>query len=161
CTPAKNHLAAEHTRAVINPFLKSLRGKASLVMYSLPGSEDPIRKKLYRSFSGKPTEAERREGAQELKAKLASFTYQGQPLPATLQLSRDRPVIDYFQQFRGLDPTDRYNNLGFWNLPIPVTSDIDVDPDDVLIYDTPGYPPLKEFLKEQKIRHVLLTGYAT
>src|SRR5205807_5140747 len=43
CTPAKNHLAAEHMRKVINPFLKSLRGKAALVMYSLPGKEDPIR----------------------------------------------------------------------------------------------------------------------
>ena len=71
CTPEKNHLAARHTREVINPFLKSLRGKVSLVMYSLPGGEDPIRKKLYRSFCGKPTEGERREGATELKAKLA------------------------------------------------------------------------------------------
>src|SRR5579884_832743 len=48
CTPEKNHLAARHTREVINPFLKALRGKAALVLYSLPGSEDPIRKKLYR-----------------------------------------------------------------------------------------------------------------
>src|SRR5947207_15908549 len=27
CTPTKNHLAGKHTRTVINPFLKSLRGK--------------------------------------------------------------------------------------------------------------------------------------
>ena len=48
CTPAKNALAGKHTRTVINPFLKALRGKAAFVMYSLPGGEDPIRRKLYR-----------------------------------------------------------------------------------------------------------------
>src|SRR5215470_15616728 len=31
CTPAKNHLAARHTREVIDPFLKGLRGKVALV----------------------------------------------------------------------------------------------------------------------------------
>src|SRR2546430_13822474 len=91
CTPEKNHLAGKHTRAVINPFLKSLRGKVGFVMYSLPGKEDPIRKKLYPSFRGKPTEAERTEGAKELKAKLANFSYQGESLPAILKLSSDKP----------------------------------------------------------------------
>jgi len=160
CTPAKNHLAAKHTCEVINPFLKSLRGKAALVMYSLPGDEDPIRKKLYRSFRGKPGEAERKQGARELQAKLNSFVYQAEPLPAKLTLSEDRPVVDYFRQFRGLDAGPRFNNDGFWDLPIPVTRDIDVDPDDVVIYDAQGYKPLKEFLQKQGIRHVLLTGYA-
>src|SRR5947207_4431146 len=103
CTPEKNHLAGKHTRTVINPFLKSLRGKVALVMYSLPGSEDPIRKKLYRSFRGKPSEAERAEGAKELHAKLTNFNYHGQPLHETLKLSADKPVVDYFQQFRGID----------------------------------------------------------
>ena len=37
CTLEKNHLAGRHTRDVINPLLKSLRGKAAFVMYSLPG----------------------------------------------------------------------------------------------------------------------------
>lgn len=161
CTPEKNHLAARHTREVINPFLKSLRGKAALVLFSLPGDEDPIRRKLYRSFKGRPSEAERREGAKELAAKLAGFSYQGGPLPATLTLSREKPVVDYFQQFSGLDAGPRFNNAGFWDLPIPVTRDVDVHPDDVVIYDAQGYEPLKKFLKDQGIRHVLLTGYAT
>jgi hypothetical protein len=161
CTPAKNHLAARHTRGVINPFLKSLRGKAALVMYSLPGKEDSIRKKLYRSFRAKPTARERREGARELAAKLKGFAYQGQPLPARLPLSLETPVVDYFRQFPGLDPGPRFNNAGFWDLPIPVTRDIDVDPDDVVIYDGEVYPALKQFLQKHKIRHVLLTGYAT
>jgi nicotinamidase-related amidase len=161
CTPEKNHLAARHTREVINPFLKALRGKVAVVMYSLPGDEDPIRKKLYRSFRGQPTEAERRAGAKELDAKLKGFAYKGQPLPESLTLSKDKPVVDYFRQFPGLDAGPRYNNAGFWDLPIPVTKDVDVFPEDVVIYDAQGYPPLKEFLQKNGVRHVLLTGYAT
>jgi hypothetical protein len=161
CTPEKNHLAAKHTKGVINPFLKSMRGKVALVMYSLPGNEDPIRKKLYRSFTGKPSEADRTQGAKELDATLKGFNYKGEPLPAQLNISTDKPVIEYFRQFPGLDAGDRYDPAGFWKLPIPVTTDIDVDPDDVVIYDLPGYEPLKQFLLKNKIRHVLLTGYAT
>jgi nicotinamidase-related amidase len=71
------------------------------------------------------------------------------------------PVIDYFRAFPGLDAGPRFNNAGFWDLPIPVTRDITVYPDDVVIYDAQGYDPLRAFLKERGIRHVLLTGYAT
>ena len=161
CTKEKNALAGRHTREVIDPFLKSLRGKASLVMYSLPGSEDPIRKKLYRSFVSRPTEAERREGAKELDRKLNGFAYRGEPLPATLALSADKPVIDYFRQFPGLDAGPRYNNAGFWDLPIPVTKDIEIHSDDVVIYDAAGYEPLRAFLQKNGVRHVLFVGYAT
>ncbi|MBI3840321.1 MAG: isochorismatase family protein [Planctomycetia bacterium] len=161
CTPGENHLAGRHTREVINPFLKSLRGKVALVMYSLPGNEDPIRKKMYRSFTHRPTEAERQIGARELDARLNGFVYEGEAVPSRLKLSADKPVIDYFKQFSGLDAGPRFNNAGFWELPIPVTKDVDVDPDDVVIYDAPGNEPLKQFLKSQGIRHVVLTGYAT
>ena len=161
CTVPKNKLASRHTREVIDPFHASLRGKVAMVMYSLPGKEDPIRKKLYRSIRGKPTEAERKAGAIELKEKLGAFRYEGQPLPETLTLSHDNLVRDYFRQFPGLDATARYNNAGFWDLPIPVTSDLKTAPHDVVIYDGDGYPPLRDFLKNQGIRHVLLTGYAT
>ena len=161
CTPERNHLAGRHTRTVINPFLKALRGKAALVMYSLPGPEDPIRKKLYRSFGHRPGAAERAQGAKELRARLTGFNYRGGPLPERLTLSPERPVADYFRQFPGLDAGPHYNNAGFWDLPIPVTRDLDVDPDDVVVYDARGYGPLKEFLIKQGVRHVLLTGYAT
>jgi nicotinamidase-related amidase len=161
CTPEKNHLAGRHTHEVINPLLKRLRGKVALVMYSLPGNEDPIRKKMYRSFTSRPSEAERRDGARELDAKLNGFVYQGEPVPSQLTLSSDKPVSDYFKQFSGLDATARFNHAGFWELPIPVTKDVDVDPDDVVIYDAPGYQPLKQFLQSQGIRHIVLTGYAT
>ena len=161
CTLEKNHLAGSHTRKVINPFLKSLRSQVALVMYSLPGDEDPIRRKLYRSYDHRPTKAMREEGARELKEKLNGFPYQGEPLPTTLKLSENNPVRDYFQQFPGLDAGDKYNHAGFWKLPIPVTQDIDVYPDDVVIYDAQGYQRLKKFLQREGVRHVLLTGYAT
>jgi hypothetical protein len=130
-------------------------------MYSLIGDEDPIRKKAYRSISSKPTEEERKQGMKELKAKLASFKYAAEPLPKQLTLSRDKTVIDYFKAFPGLDSSAKYNAAGFWDLPVPVTSDIDVDADDILIYDLQGYPLLRDFLKKNGIRHVLLAGYAT
>lgn len=161
CTPAKNHLAARHTREVIDPFLKSLRGKVAAVLYSLPGTCDPVRRKLYRSFTHNPAPDERRQGAQELDTRLRSFKYRGEPLPATLSLSGDKPVVDYFKQFPGLDAGPRFNNAGFWDLPIPVTRDIQVHPDDVVVYDAEGYEKLREFLRANGVRHVLLTGYAT
>jgi hypothetical protein len=161
CTPEKNLLSGRHTRQVIDPFLKALRGKVAFVMYSLPGDEDPVRRKLYRSFARRPTEAERAQGARELKDKLTRFSYKGRPLPARLTLSADKPVADYFRQFPGLDAGARYNGAGFWDLPIPVCKAIDVAPDDVVIYDNPGYEPLRAFLRKNGVRHVLLTGYAT
>jgi hypothetical protein len=161
CTPAKNQLAARHTREVIRPFHKALRGQVAFVVHSLPGGEDPIRRKLYRSVRGRPNAEERKVGAKELRDKLASFSYRGEPLPATLAVSKDLPVRDYFRQFPGLDAGPRYNNAGFWDLPIPVTRDVGADSDDVVAYDAEGYPPLRDFLKKHGVRHVLLTGYAT
>lgn len=161
CTPVKNGLAARHTREVVDPFLKSLRGKAAFVMYSLPGPADPIRKRAYRSFNHTPTAEERAQGMKDLKEKLASIPYTGEPLPTSLTLSTDRPVIDYFLQFRGLDPGPRYNGPDFWKMPIPITTDVDAHPDDVVVFDAEGYAPLRDFLAKHGVRHVLLTGYAT
>jgi nicotinamidase-related amidase len=161
CTPTKNALAARHTREVVSPFLGSLRGKVGFVMYSLRGPGDPIRKKLYRTFGHSPSAAERRQGEEELTQALATLSYKGEPLPATLSLSGDTPVRDYFRQFPGLDAGPRYNGPGFWTVPVPVSKDVATDPDDVVIFDDEGYPALRDFLREHKIRHILLTGYAT
>jgi nicotinamidase-related amidase len=161
CTLEKNKLAGRHTSEVINPLLKRLRGQAAFVMYSLPGKEDAIRKKLYRSVRSTPSDEDRKAGAKELDDKLNSFAYAGEPLPEKITLSADKPVIDYFEQFPGLDATARYNNAGFWDLPIPVTSDIEYHSKDVVIYDAEGYTVLKEFLQQQGVKHVLLVGYAT
>jgi len=161
CTPKKNALAAKHSKEVVNPFIHRLRSLVPLVMFSLPGSADPIRTKVYRSFKKMPTEQERQSGIDELRAKLAAFDYRGKPIATELKLGSEHPVGDYFRQFPGLDSSDRFNGAGFWSLPIPVSTSIDVAPEDVVIFDDEGYGPLRDFLKEQNIRHVLLVGYAT
>lgn len=161
CTPKKNALAAGHTKKVIDPLLQRLRHRVGFVMYSLPGPADPLRTKVYRSFGKTPTVEERVAGERALREKLAAFPYRGQALPETLMLGGATPVIDYFQQFPGLDAGARYNGPGFWDLPIPVSTSVTVDPRDVVIYDAEGYPPLRDFLKKNGVRHVLLTGYAT
>jgi Isochorismatase family len=161
CTPEKNHLAYQHTKEVIDPLLKRLRSKAAFVMYSLPGPADAIRTKVYRSFAKTPTAEERALGQTELRKALAAYSYKGQSLPAKLTLSADRPVIDYFKQFPGLDASAKFNGDGFWKLPIPVSTAVTVEPNDVVIYDAEGYAPLRDFLKKNGVRHVLLTGYAT
>ncbi|MBI2431955.1 MAG: isochorismatase family protein [Candidatus Hydrogenedentes bacterium] len=159
CTPIKNHLSHEHITKVLNPFLQQMRGHVSLVLYSQPGEEDPIRKKLYRSFRATPSAAERKQGRQELHEKLNSFNYTASPLPSVLKFETDTPVLEYFKQFPGLDSGDHYNGAGFWDLPIPVVKGIETKPEDVMIYDKEGYAPLRDFLKENGVRHILLTGY--
>lgn len=161
CTPSKNAIAARHTKKVVDPFLKRLRSKAAFVMYSLPGQADPIRTKLYRSIHKEPSASEREAGEKELRQVLANFDYTGEALPETLTLDSQTPVIDYFKQFPGLDASSRFNRDGFWKLPIPVSASVSVDPKDIVIYDDEGYESLKNFLKSNGVRHVLLTGYAT
>jgi nicotinamidase-related amidase len=161
CTPDKNHLAGRHTREVVDPLLKRLRDRVSLVLFSLRSRQYPAQAKIYRSVRHTPSEAERAEGRRELATVLNGFHYRGEPLPAELTLSDEHPVRDYFQQFPGLEAGARFNNAGFWDLPIPVTKDVQVFPNDVVYYDDEGYPALRDFLKQQGIRHVILTGYAT
>lgn len=161
CTPEKNHLSRRHARTVLNPFLKAMRDRVGLVMYSLPGKEDPIRNKLYRSIRHRTTAEARKAGQAELKKTLNAFTYQGRALPETFTVSQQHPTADYFRNVPGLDAGAAYDNSGFWNLPIPVVSDVEVGLNDVVMYDGDGYPALKRYLQEQGIQHVLLTGYAT
>lgn len=161
CTPRKNAVAAGHTSRVIVPFLDRLRGRTAGVMYSLPGPADPLRTRLYRTFAGSPPADVRRAAAEELRATLAAFDYSGEPVPASFPLTHDAPVRDYFRHFPGLDAGPRFNGAGFWSLPIPVSAMIPVADDDVVIFDDEGYPALRDFLRRQGVRHVLLTGYAT
>jgi hypothetical protein len=161
CTPDKNHLAGRHTREVVNPLLNRLRGRVSLVLFSLRSRQYPAQAKIYRSIRHRPSEAERAEGRRELASILNGFPYRGENVPQQLTISEEHPLRDYFQQFPGLDAGARFNHAGFWDLPIPVTKDVEVLPDDVVYYDDEGYPALRDFLKAQGVRHVLLTGYAT
>jgi hypothetical protein len=132
-----------------------------LVAYSLPGKEDPIRKKLYRSFRARPTEEDRSQGRKELAEKLNGFNYRGEPLPTSIVVAAETPTVNYLRDFPGLDAGPKYDPKGFWDLPIPVMKTIEVKPDDVVIYDGEGYPALRDFLKAQGVRHVLLAGYNT
>jgi hypothetical protein len=161
CTLEKNKLAGKHTKTVVNPFLKKMRDRVGLVMFSLRGGRDPIRAELYRSIHGSPSAETRKAARKKLHDKLNAFDYRGEPLPKQLKLSLDTPVIDYFRQFPGLDASPKFNNAGFWDLPVPVTSDIELKHNDVVIFDQDGYASLRKFLKQNGIRHILLTGYAT
>lgn len=160
-TPERNVLAARHTRGVVDPFIQSLRGKVALILFSLRGKADPLHRRLYRSINYNPSDDERAAARAELATRLNAFDYRGQQIPTELTLSIERPVVDYFKQFRGSDSSPRYNPKGFWELPIPVTRDINMGRDDVVLFDAEGYDALRTFLREQGIRHVLLTGYAT
>ena len=161
CTPFKNALTLKHMKNVVNPFLKTGRMHVGLVAYSLPGTADPIRKKMYASVSHQPKGKERKQGAKELAEKLANFTYKGQPLPEKIVVSSDTPAVDYFKQVPGLDASAKFNNAGFWDLPIPVAMSIQVKKADVVFYDGDGYGVLRDHLKKLGIRHVLLAGYST
>lgn len=161
CTIEKNHLAGRHTKEVVDPLLKRMRGRVQFVMYSMRGGEKPAHKKAYRSMRHTPSTEERAEGARELHDALNDFKYEGEPLPAELKLSETHPVRDYFEQFPGLDAGAKYNNKGFWDQPTPVSSDVEMHPDDIVVYDEDGYPALRDFLQKHGIRHVILTGYAT
>lgn len=161
CTRFKNQLVLDHMRDVINPLLKSHRGQVGLVGYSLPGLEDPIRKNVYRSVRQSPSGEDREKGRKQLASKLKSFKYEGEPLPKELSISKDKPAVDYFKQFPGLDAGPRFNGAGFWDLPIPVAKPINVWPQDVVFYDAEGYNLVRNFLQKNGIRHVLLAGYNT
>lgn len=161
CTPVKNEVVLDHAREVVDPFLRAIRGRVGLVAYSLPGTEDPIRGKLYRSLRRSPTPGEREEGRGELAAALRSFSYRGEELPSGFPVSAETPTIDYLRRFPGLDAGPTYDPPGFWELPIPVMAPISVEPEDVVAYDGEGYGPLRDFLKAEGIRHILLAGYNT
>ena len=151
----------QHARDVINPLLKRLRNQVRLVAYSLPGQEDPIRDQIYRSWNSQPTPAMRAQGLKELHEKLQSFDYTGQPLPQEIRLDSENPVESYFKAFPGLDAGAKYDHAGFWELPVPVMSSIDVALKDLVIYDADGYGKLRDHLKQLGIRHILLAGYNT
>ncbi len=160
CTPTKNHLAEKHIREVVNPLLKRLRPHVAFTMYSLRDKQYPVHKMLYRSMRYNPTVAERTGAAKEIHRILNSFDYQGADLPTEFNLSAESTVKDYFRQFPGLDAY-RYNNAGFWKMPIPVCAAVEMAHDDVVIYDADGYDELRDFLRTHGVRNVILVGYAT
>ena len=164
CTPTKNRLYHQHVAKVLNPWLKKMRSQVRIVSFSLPGKSDPIRRKLYRSVYSIPKKKQRLQAAKELKSKLKSFRYQGQPIQPQIRFQANSKVpkaTQYFLAFPGLDGQDRFNGKGFFQLPIPVVKGIDVASRDIVAYDDDGYEVFRDFLKRQGIQHILLAGYAT
>ena len=161
CTPTKNHISHLHIKEVLNPFLKRLRDKVGMVIYSQRGEERAPLEKIYRTVRHNPSDEERAEGKAALEEILNEFDYNAKGLPEQFALDDDNTVADYFKKFPGLDSGDHYNGKGFWELPVPVVDTIDVAPNDVVHYDADGYDAIRDFLKAQGIRHVLMTGYAT
>ena len=160
--PEKNLLLNQHIAEVINPLLTALRPRVGPGAVQLAGQG---RSDSQETLSFVPWRTDRRRSARTAPHNwprdLADFDYRGRDLPAAFELSSDLPVVDYFRQFRGLDPTAPFNHEGFWDLPIPVSKHITVAPCDVVIYDGEGYDPLRAILRDNGIRHVLLTGYNT
>jgi hypothetical protein len=161
CTPEKNQLYRRHVREVVQPFLKEQRGKVRLIGYSLPGREDPIRKKLYASVHGQPSVQDRAEGQRKLAAKLKAFAYTGEPLPQRVDLEAGHAAFDHIRKVPTLDSGSRYNGAGYWDLPIPLVADLQAEPADVVFYDGDGYPVIRDYLRRHGVRHVLLAGYCT
>ena len=132
CTVEKNELAGRHTAEVVNPLLKRLRDRVNLVLYSMRGGEHPAHKA---GLPQHPASADRR-GARRRHARLCGKFSTTSITAANRCRMRSRlpgehVFKDYFRQFPGIDASAKYNHEGFWNLPTPVCSAVDVDPDDV------------------------------
>ncbi len=161
CTPEKNHLIQQHMREVVNPFLRQWRGAVALVAYSLPNKEDDIRKLLYASIATPPEKLDTARGERLLKEMIDKLSFKGQAVPAALTLGTDVPVRDYFAAAPFLDAGDGYNGAGYWDIPMPISKEIERDPKDLVFYDGEGYVKVRDFLKSKGVRNVLLIGYAT
>lgn len=161
CQKDKNQTARAHMRDVVKPFLRRLRGRAAVVSYSLPGTEDPIRKLLYASINTKPSQLDIAQGEKQLAAALGAHKFTGGPLARDLELGDANPVNAYFAATPSTDAGDRYNGAGFWQLPMPLAADLEHESTDIVFYDGEGYAKVRDYLKGLGVRHVLLLGYCT
>lgn len=161
CTVEKNRMAHRHMRDVVTPFLNRLRAHVALVGYSLPGVEDPIRKRLYASLQTPPEALDPIEGERRLASVLRAHAYRGAPLIADLTLDDTAPVRSYFEQVQSTDAGERYNGKGYWDLPMPLAKDIAHARTDLVFYDGEGYAKIRDAFRRRGIRHVLILGYCT
>lgn len=162
CTRDKNLIAHAHIRDVVNPFLARLRDRVALVAYSLSGMEDEIRKRLYASARVRPEELDIAEGEKRLAELLNRRRFAGAPLVAELELDPDKPAIkSYMEQTPSTDAGTRYNGPGYTDLPIPLSSALARKPTDLVFYDGAGYEVVRDHLRANGVRHILLAGYCT
>ncbi len=101
--PSDNFLYLQHVDDNLKPFVDSMRSQLALVGYSLPGTADATRRKLYRDYTHQPREAERVEGQAEIEAYLSGLT--GSPWPSKIPvvLNLEHDAEDYVF----------YDNLGY------------------------------------------------
>lgn len=160
CTREKNQVATRHIEQVVNPFLRRLRQQVGLVAYSMPGTEDDIRRLLYASINTPPEQLDAAEGEKRLRKLLGAHSFEGTPLATEIELDPEHPAHSYMLQTPSTDAYHGHNGEGFWQLPMPVHDALERRPSDLVFYDAEGYDKVRDYLKRQGIRHVLLTGYA-
>lgn len=161
CTPAKNHIVQPHVEQVVNPFLRRLRPRVGVVAFSMPLVEDGLRRRLYASINTPPEALDAPEGERQLAALIEARAFTGAPLVDQIDLDPGHPARSYLQQTPSTDACPRYDGDGFWELPMPVHAAVERQPTDRVLYDGEGYAPVRDYLRGQGIRHVLLTGYCT
>lgn len=161
CSWQKNQVVGPHVEQVINPFLRRLRERVGLVGYSMPRTEDDIRRLLYASIKTSPEALDPEEGERRLRELLDAQDFGGKALVAEIELDPEHPARSYMLQTPSTDAYHGYNQDGFWELPMPVHSSVDRRPTDRVFYDGEGYEKVRDHLKSLGIRHVLLLGYAT
>lgn len=157
-TKENNQIYLQHLRNVLTPFIKSVRGKVECVMYSLPGKEDDIRKNMYRSISNNVVDD--KLGKKALLNFISNTKLTGNPIKSSFLLDSNRKVYSYFNQFDQTGDSSYYD-AEFWEIPMPLSSYLDIAPQDIVIYDDDGYEKMKEYLESQGIRNILLCGYST
>jgi nicotinamidase-related amidase len=161
CTWEKNQVVRPHIEQVVNPFLRRLRDRVGLVGYSMPGVEDDIRRLIYASIDTPPEKLNPAEGERRLRQLLDAQRFAGKPLVQEFDLDPAHPARSYMTQTPATDARTGYNGERFWELPMPVHAALDRRPTDRVFYDGEGYAKVRKFLKDNGIRNVLLTGYAT
>ncbi len=159
CTPEKNKVYQKHVKDVLVPFLDAMRDHVRFVGYSLTGTEDEIRKTMYKSIDNKTINT--KSGLEKFKAFKNSKNLMGKPVIRDFKLSRGRrTLLEYFNIFVSTDSSSHYNGE-FWEVPMPMASAIKPGENDFVIYDGDGYPKLRDYLVSQGIKNILLCGYAT
>ena len=153
---AKNHRRPPHAR-VIQPVPQS-PFKVAFVMY-LPSDEKARCASSRRSFNHTPSgQASRR--CWELRRKLTSFHLSRRAAPATLQLLSRQAGGHYFQAIPGPDAGRATTTPAFGTCRSPSRA-TSTCTRTASWSKTPRLEPLKKFLLQHGVRHILLTGYAT
>lgn len=161
CTVRKNEIVEPHIREVVNPLLVRLRPRLALVAYSMPLLEDEVRRLMYASVRTGPEQLDPAEGERLLRETLAAHSFTAEPLVEELCLDDERPLQSYLGQTPSTDAGERVNGAAYWELPMPVHRAVQREPTDLVFYDGEGYALVRDYLRQQGVRHVLLCGYAT